>query len=150
MSRPFAEMADAFSVVGRLLQESIAQAVDTILQVGEDRARQNTSGRILNARSGRLRASIRRRVAIVGGEVRGTLQAGSPSVRYARIHEEGGIINGRPWLTYQIPGVGWRRSMSVRIPARPYLRPALEQAQRDLGEELTRELRPLLSLEAHG
>lgn len=150
MSRPLAELPEALSVVGRLLLESTALALTTILKTAEDRARQNTSGRILNARSGRLRASIRHRVAVVGGEVRGTLQAGSPSVRYARIHEEGGIINGRPWLTYQIPGVGWRRSMSVRIPARPYLRPALEQAQTDLGEELTRELRPLLSLEARG
>jgi phage gpG-like protein len=150
MSRPLSELPGALSVVERLLVDVIAGSLTTILKTAEDRARQNVSGRILQARSGRLRASIGHRISVQGSDVRGTLTAGSASVRYARIHEEGGIINGRPWLTYQIPGVGWRRSMSVRIPRRPYLQPALEQAQRDLGEELTRDLRPLLSLEARG
>jgi phage gpG-like protein len=150
MSRPLSELPGALSVVERLLVDVIAGSLTTILKTAEDRARQNVSGRILQARSGRLRASIGHRISVQGSDVQGTLTAGSASVRYARIHEEGGIINGRPWLTYQIPGVGWRRSMSVRIPRRPYLQPALEQAQRDLGEELTRDLRPLLSLEARG
>lgn len=150
MSRPLTEMADALSVAERLFIQATEGAVTTILLQARDRARQNVSGRILNTRSGRLRSSIRERVTVQGSEVRGTLEAGSGTVRYARIHEEGGVINGRPWLTFQIPGVGWRRVAQVRIPRRPYLRPALEEAQRDLGEELTRDLRPLLSLEARG
>lgn len=150
MSRPLSELAGALSVAERLFIDATAGALTTILKTAEDRARQNLSGRVLNARSGRLRATVGHRVTIQGSDVRGTLTAGSASVRYARVHEEGGIINGRPWLTFNIPGVGWRRAMQVRIPRRPYLRPALEQAQRDLGAELTRDLAPLLGLEARG
>jgi len=42
---------------------------------------------------------------------------------YAAIHQFGGIIRAKAggYLTFQIPGVGWRRVASVAIPARPYL-----------------------------
>lgn len=41
---------------------------------------------------------------------------------YALIHQKGGTIEAkRSTLHYLVPGVGWRRTRSVTIPARPYL-----------------------------
>jgi phage virion morphogenesis protein len=42
---------------------------------------------------------------------------------YAAIHQTGGVIRAKSGgvLTFNIPGVGWRRVSSVTIPARPYL-----------------------------
>jgi phage virion morphogenesis protein len=42
---------------------------------------------------------------------------------YAAIHQVGGIIRAKAggMLTFNIPGVGWRRVAKVTIPARPYL-----------------------------
>ena len=60
-------------------------------------------------------------------------------VKYARIHEYGGIIlpkNPGGYLVYQLPGGQWRKSRQVIIPARPYLRPTLWRAQRKISEIL--------------
>lgn len=148
MSRPLRELPEALSVASRLYVQATASALDTMLRTAEDHAYRNLSGRVLNNRSGRLRGSLRSDVSIRGTEVTGKLTAGGRGVRHARIHEEGGVIHGRPWLTFRVPGGGWRRVHQVRIPKRPYLEPALVDAQRDLGEELTANLMPLLSLEA--
>jgi len=42
---------------------------------------------------------------------------------YAPIQHSGGVISAKraKHLTYKIPGLGWRKSKSVRIPARPFL-----------------------------
>jgi phage virion morphogenesis protein len=42
---------------------------------------------------------------------------------YAAIHQLGGVIRAKAGgvLTFNIPGIGWRRVASVAIPARPYL-----------------------------
>lgn len=42
---------------------------------------------------------------------------------YAAIHQLGGVIRAKAggFLTFNIPGIGWRRVASVTIPARPYL-----------------------------
>lgn len=52
---------------------------------------------------------------------------GSRDVRYALIHELGGRIvpKSKPRLVFQVDGE-WRNVASVRIPARPYLRPAAD------------------------
>jgi phage virion morphogenesis protein len=42
---------------------------------------------------------------------------------YAAIHQVGGVIRPKAggYLTFKIPGVGWRKVRQVTIPARPYL-----------------------------
>ncbi|MCU0946810.1 MAG: hypothetical protein MUF47_00950 [Porphyrobacter sp.] len=53
---------------------------------------------------------------------------GSRDVKYALIHELGGVI--RPVrakaLRFQLPDGSWRMATEVTIPARPYLRPAAD------------------------
>ena len=123
------------------------KAVQHTMATAERLAIQNASGRVLNRRSGRLVKSIGHTVKTRAGVVTGTLSAGSNSVPYARIHEVGGIIQGRPWLVFQLADGGWRKVQRVTIPKRPYLRPAIEDALDTLDDELSAELGPLLRLE---
>lgn len=62
---------------------------------------------------------------------RATVRFGPFGVRYAAIHEFGGIIQARTqrYLHYKIGGE-WKQSRRVRIPARPYLRPTLTRSRR--------------------
>ncbi len=74
--------------------------------------------------SGALRRSIRaRRDPSSGGVHRGRI---GPTIVYGRIQELGGTIVPKvakqlSWLTAE----GWRHAMSVRLPARPYMKPAV-------------------------
>ncbi len=88
------------------------------------------SGKALKRRTGRLRNSITHDVRIQGDKVIGTI---GTNVVYGRIHELGGVIRPKvkQLLRFHIPGVGWRSAKEVTIPARPFLRPALED---NLGE----------------
>ncbi|BEQ14500.1 phage virion morphogenesis protein [Desulfoferula mesophila] len=91
-------------------------------------ARENLSGKVLKVQTGRLRASI---LPLITRDTpdRVTAEVGT-NVEYARIHELGGTIkpNRAEWLRFNIPGVGWRSAKEVRIPARPFMGPALEKS----------------------
>jgi len=78
----------------------------------------------LQRRSGRLRGSITSRVRLSGDKVSGEL---GTNVIYARIHELGGEIRPKTaqYLKFQIAGQ-WRSVKQVLMPARPFLRPAME------------------------
>jgi len=81
----------------------------------------------LGVRSGRLRSSISvRAVRKMGDSYRASI---GTNVVYARIHERGGIIRAKnqEFLTFNIPGVGFRKARSVTIPPRPFLKPAIER-----------------------
>lgn len=77
----------------------------------------------LKARSGHLRRSIRSGLRTQPGGVAGWIFT---DVIYGRIHELGGIIRPRTanYLRFQIAGQ-WVMTRRVRIPARPYLGPAI-------------------------
>lgn len=83
---------------------------------------------MLKVQTGRLRASI---LPLITRDTpdRVTAEVGT-NVEYARIHELGGTIkpNRAEWLRFNIPGVGWRSAKEVRIPARPFMGPALEKS----------------------
>jgi phage gpG-like protein len=57
-----------------------------------------------------------------------------PHVVYAAIHEFGGVIrptNG-PYLVFQTKDGVWHATTSVTIPARPYVRPAIDEHTPDI------------------
>lgn len=62
---------------------------------------------------------------------------GSRDVRYALIHELGGRIvpKNKPRLVFQVDGE-WRNVASVRIPPRPYLRPAADATYPNLARNI--------------
>lgn len=64
------------------------------------------------------------------------------NVRYAKTHQFGATIRAKTakTLAFFIPGLGWRRKVSVRIPPRPFL--GIDDDDRGrIGEELTDYLR---------
>jgi phage gpG-like protein len=72
-------------------------------------------------------------------------EIGSSKV-YAAIHEFGGVIEAResPYLVFQLPDGSWRKCKSVTIPARPYLRPAMDATMGDLGDLFQQKLSVIL------
>ena len=89
------------------------------------------SGKALQRRTGRLRGSITQDVKIEGNKVVGTI---GTDVVYGRIHELGGVIKPKKakLLRFRIPGVGWRSAKEVIMPARPFLRPSLDDNMSDI------------------
>ncbi len=76
-------------------------------------------------RKGYLRRSIRNRVEEHGREI--VIKVGSNLI-YAPVQELGAVIRAKKaeYLTFKIDGQ-WRRKKEVTIPARPYIRPTVEE-----------------------
>ena len=72
--------------------------------------------------------------------------AGVFGVIYAKIHEFGGIIKARnkPFLAFQVDGGEWVFTKSVTIPARPYMRPAVDNNQGEIKQAIIDALVGLL------
>jgi len=92
------------------------------------------AGNVLNVITGRLRTSVFARALGDSG-----LEIGAGSgVTYARIHEFGGTISakGGGWLRFK-GSRGWATVKSVYIPARPYVRPTVEEFFRTGAHQVT-------------
>lgn len=63
----------------------------------------------------------------------------APLVVYARIHELGGVIHATngPYLTFQTDDGSWHSVPAVTIPARPYLRPAIDEHQKEIVDAMS-------------
>lgn len=106
----------------------------------------------LGIRQGNLIRTIRiGEMRFTGSKVIGSIKAGSAAegVRYAAIHEFGGEIMARngPYLVFPMaaPGGGYFivKKPKVLIQARPYLRPAMDDATPQIIEMVVREIRAL-------
>lgn len=71
--------------------------------------------------------------------------AGVFGVIYAKIHEFGGVITPKngPFLAFQIDGK-WIFTKKVTIPARPYLRPSIDNHGEEVKQAISDALRGLL------
>lgn len=104
----------------------------------------------LTSRSGKLRNSVkvvpaRKR----GGFYEAGIKAGGPGVPYAAIHEYGGRTRPHRIVPRKAKVLSWRGKSGARryahvvnhpgsnIPARPYLRPALEKNLKQLEKQLS-------------
>ena len=74
-----------------------------------------------------------------------TVQVGVFGVIYAKIHEFGGVITprGKKNLAFQVDGQ-WVFTKKVTIPARPYLRPAVDNHLGEIKDAIADALRGLL------
>lgn len=89
----------------------------------------------LKSRSGRLRGSI---TSGVDDPLTGWLAS---DVIYGPIHEFGGTIKPKvgKYLKFQIAGQ-WKTVKQVVIPAKPFLRPAIQKSQDNMVEIITRQI----------
>jgi len=175
-------LTERLAAVQAQLRVGLRKEITRAALLGERAAKLLLTGQSLYVRSGRLRASVQSEVKEEGDGWDLALRAGGGArdVRYARIHEEGGVIRpvnarflaiplpiartaagvsryasprqvpvplrfaqskggnpllveakgknaGRPWFVLR---------KSVRMPARPYLAPALAQVEAMLPERL--------------
>jgi HK97 gp10 family phage protein len=67
------------------------------------------------------------------------------NLEYAAIHEFGGIIEAKngPYLVFRTGDGEWHSVTSVQMPARPYLRPALDENKDAIVKEIREALRSL-------
>lgn len=119
------ELQQKLSKLSRAAATSIAKdAVDEGAAVIVFNAQLNARDVFSDRQRGQLRNSIRSESKIVGNGAEAEI---GPHVIYGRIQELGGTI--RPihgqFLKFQIDGE-WKQAKQVTIPARPYLRPAVE------------------------
>lgn len=114
---------------GTMLREGVTQA----LKAGGNviRAKSELKCRaVLNKNPmGNLANSIQVQEPVVG-RGQAYIDVGT-NVEYAAIHEFGGVIKARnaPALVFQTLDGAWHRTKSVHIPARPYMRPALDETR---------------------
>lgn len=118
------------------IREGLELTMFDVVSIIEATAKQNVRIRSgLKVQSGRLLNSIAKDVHFDGDDVVGEVY--SAGVPYARIHEEGGIIPSHfisprvaKALKFEIGGVTvfskGHQVPDIKIPARPYLGPALE------------------------
>ena len=119
------ELQQKLSKLSQAAATSIAKdAVDEGAAVIVFNAQLNARDTFSDRQRGQLRNSIRSESKVVGNGAEAEI---GPHVIYGRIQELGGTI--RPihgqFLKFQIDGE-WKQAKQVTIPARPYLRPAVE------------------------
>ena len=144
-------MAKAYSI--KQFADALSQMADDVRgdavedaamkggQVIEMHAKMNASGGRpgLQVDTGNLVNSINTKLVSNNGD-RVIVEVGT-GVEYAAIHEFGGVINAlrSPYLHFEIDGKHIA-TKSVTIPPRPYLRPAVDENEKDIIKAISASL----------
>jgi len=119
-----------------MVRKGLVNAMNKVAKDTEEYAKKSfgKSGRP-NTITGRLRDSIK---GSASKRVNSLVVTLSSDLIYSRIQEEGGTIRakGGGYLTFPIGG-DWVKVKSVRLPARPYLRPAIQDNLTKIEKTLT-------------
>lgn len=121
------KLASLQSNIGNDLEHAATKGAMVI----EGAAKQNVSDQPggLHVRTGALRSHIGTKV-VTNEPNAAEVEVGVHGIPYARIHEFGGVINASAYhggyLTFKTPDGTWHRVSRVVIPARPYMRPAID------------------------
>ena len=109
-----------------ILRRGMEKALEAGLR--KSRARMGSGGPLVQ--SGRLSRSMACRVAQSGNSTVGVLYS---DLHYAGVHEYGAVIQAKrsKYLKFKAQG-RWVQVKRVVIPARPYLRPGLDEAARQI------------------
>ena len=107
----------------RMVRAVLDRWAETVIGIAEDKYLNAAPGdrRHLHSRTGRLSSSLRKWFA--GNE---KVYVGT-NVKYAAIHEYGGVIRPRraQYLRWKDRDGQWHMARKVRIPARPYLKTSI-------------------------
>ena len=118
---------NSFGQLPREVEQGLQKGVRDAMFFAERKAKERfgTPGN-LRVRTGRLRQSIRSDTTLEGDTVVGSIGS---NVVYAAIHELGGVVQARAskYLTFRTAEGDWTSATQVKIPARPYLQPAIEE-----------------------
>lgn len=100
---------------------------------------------LLGRRTGSLAKHIGGFAKQEGSEIVG--RVGVQGLKYGPVHELGAVIRARrkPFLAWENPPGEWHFAKQVKIPARPYLQPALADKRNRIAEELGGSFRGVLA-----
>ena len=135
------ELARKFDKAGKTMPKAVERAMwKCVYMVQRTAKRKVTGGNPLNVRSEVLRASILPEVKkIHGNEYEGRV---GTNVIYGKIHEYGATIRAKTGEYMTWPGAtGWVKAREVRIPARPWLNPSLEENRKKINKTLGMEVK---------
>lgn len=140
------EVTGLLNSLGPTVREAVVRKWQDMASRISERVKQRLSGEVLSPKTGALRSSIYGRVYVGTNHV--TLSVGSRGdVPYAALHEYGGVIeipriepSKARVLSFIVGGVRryamWTRAHPARYPARPYLRPTLDEMLPDIRQQL--------------
>jgi len=135
------ELARKFDKAGKTMPKTVERAMwKCVYMVQRTGKRKLTGGNPLNVRTGELRSSLSAEVnKIHGNEYEGRV---GTNIIYGKIHEYGATIRAKTgeYMTWP-SGAGWVRAREVRIPARPWLNPALRENRQKINKTLGMEVK---------
>lgn len=139
-------LIDHTAEVLHMLGQAAEAAMTEVATNATNAAKHNVTGggdstERLNVRTGNLRGSIDRDVDRAGMGSRARI---GTNVVYGAIHEFGGTItakNASGYLRFPTRDGGWASVKQVKMPARPYLRPAVMDRQQEIEGVFAAQLR---------
>lgn len=131
---------NAMGVTGDLAKRA-ERALKRVAMVVETQAKGNCRN-VLNT-TGLARGDLMNAITheIKGGGFDSVARVG-PKIKYGAIHEFGGTITAKKaqYLKFELPDGSWAMVRSVRIPARPYLRPAVLEGRAAMAKAFADEM----------
>lgn len=129
------------------LRDALADKAGALAAALQSRIQQKLSGGVLNQKSGALARSITATIDDGPGDVSATL-ATSPDIKYAAIHEYGGMIPPHQIVPDKAKAlaflVGGKRAFAARVnlpaiamPERSYMRSSLAEMADEIADELS-------------
>lgn len=115
-------------------QSSLLAMRDATMFVQKHIVQTKLSGQVLKRKTGRLAGSIDRMEYVMGSWVIGRIGS---NLKYARIHELGGVIKAKnvPFLRFKVDG-HWVSVKEVKIPQRSYIWSSLTESTKRIGDIL--------------
>ncbi len=139
------ELIDALEAKYDLILGRLVEKVNYSNHLLAEKIRSNLSGVVLQARSGKLRDSVKETpVTISNGIVEGGVTAGGPEAPYGGVHEDGGTRNyeirpvNKQYLAFMVDGKQIFTKLVQRTPAlkRPFVAPAKLELEAEIQQAL--------------
>ena len=135
------KLAQKFDKASKTMPKALERGMwKCVYMVQRTAKRKLTGGSPLNVRSGTLRSSLAAEVK----KVHGNAYEGKvgTNIIYAKIHEYGATIRAKTGEYMRFPGAGgWVTTSEVKIPARPWLNPSLEENRKKINKTLGMEVK---------
>lgn len=136
-----AQFAEALERMDKAARgKALSRSADAGAFVIQTHARLNANAKLSKDSIGALVNSIT--VGTLNASDMRVEKAVGPTVIYGRIHELGGVVEAKnaPYLVFQVNGK-WVKTKKVTIPARPYLRPAVDENEQQIMDAVAENLR---------
>ena len=135
------KLAKKFDKASKTMPKALERVMwKCVYMVQRTGKRKLTGGNPLNVRSGELRSTLGVEVKKIHGNTYEG-RVGTNTI-YGKIHEYGATIRAKTEEYMRFPGTGgWVTANEVKIPARPWLNPSLEENRKKINKTLGMEVK---------